>query len=52
MLWGLDSHVIERFAGAGVGAEKVAFGAIPLDSTTPIRPPRWSMYLDSFTGQR
>ena len=25
MTWGVESHVIERFAGAGVPAEKIAF---------------------------
>ena len=25
MTWGIESHVIERFAGAGVPAEKISF---------------------------
>ena len=34
MTWGVEEHVIERFAGAGVQAAKISFRATPTASTT------------------
>jgi hypothetical protein len=33
--WGIESNVIERFAGAGVPAEKISFARARLHSTSP-----------------
>jgi SAM-dependent methyltransferase len=38
MLWGIESHVIERFAGAGVPAEKVSFARDTFTFNTPTTP--------------
>ena len=45
MTWGIESNVIERFAGAGVPAEKISFAR---DSFTFIYPRTPAALLDEF----
>jgi hypothetical protein len=45
MTWGVESHVIERFAGAGVGAEQIAFARDTFRFDFPGEP---GAFLDAF----
>ena len=45
MIWGVESHVIERFAGAGVAAEKVSFARDTFTFEAPGAP---SEFVDAF----
>jgi SAM-dependent methyltransferase len=45
MLWGVESHVLERFAGAGIAGEQIAFDRDTFTFSSP-RPP--SAVLDDF----
>src|SRR6188472_4367124 len=38
MLWGVESHVIERFAAAGVPAEKISFARDTYTFNAPVAP--------------
>ena len=45
MTWGIESHVIERFAGAGVSADQISFARETFTFNVPTAP---SEYLASF----
>ena len=45
MTWGIESNVIERFAGAGVSAERISFARDTFTFNSPIAP---SAFVDDF----
>jgi len=45
MTWGIESHVIERFGGAGVSADQISFARETFTFTAPVTP---SEYVASF----
>ena len=45
MMWGIESHVIDRFAGAGIPAEKISF---PRDTFTFNYPGAPSAFVEEF----
>lgn len=45
MLWGIESHVIERFTSAGVPKENISFTRETYDFNTPISP---AQFVDQF----
>jgi SAM-dependent methyltransferase len=51
MTWGIESNVIERFAGAGVPAEKISFARDTFIFNFPCARHSWWMNSGNTTGQ-
>ena len=51
MTWGIESNVIERFAGAGVPAEKISFARDTFTFNYPSPPRRSWMNFEIITGR-
>jgi SAM-dependent methyltransferase len=41
MLWGVESHIIERFTGAGVASERISCSRETFTFSTPTAPAAW-----------
>jgi SAM-dependent methyltransferase len=50
MTWGIESHVVERFAGAGVPAEQISFARDTFTFTAPIPPSEYVALFRDYYG--